>query len=322
MEPGFRQVFIGGCPRSGTTLLGAMLGQHPRCICVPESQFKVDVLHHDDGQDGAAAWNVIRNHWRFRLWELDPDAIDRHAVAGAFTAAELLQHLVECFAGGRGKVEARNWIDHTPNNLRYADRLARLFPEARFVHLVRDGRGVAASVIPLDWGPNTVISAAAWWTEKIAYGLAAEGRFPPTRIRRLRYEDLLADPAATLQELCRFLALEYDSRMTVTKSNVVPRYSAGQHQLVGEPVDPTRSDAWESSLTRRDIELFETYTGDLLPCLGYEPRYGSVARLPGKLERFGYALTDVTRATTNRLVHRRLRRRRALRSRVGEASRT
>src|SRR4030042_6706340 len=73
-------VFIGGHPRSGTTLLGDLVGSHSDCICTPESQFKVSVyrrlnLHGNAAPDLGEATEMIKKHWRFRIWALDIAAI-------------------------------------------------------------------------------------------------------------------------------------------------------------------------------------------------------------------------------------------------------
>jgi Sulfotransferase family len=81
---------------------------------------------------------------------------------------------VNCFATSpmTGKEEADWWVDHTPTNLRFARLLTAWFPEARFIHIVRDP-GRAASVMPLNWGPNTITEAALFWKRRMALALTS-----------------------------------------------------------------------------------------------------------------------------------------------------
>lgn len=175
-----KPILIGGCERSGTTLLGAMLGAQASHLCVPEMQFKFDILHWADNGgtdrlDTAETVKRLTRRARFRLWELELDgaAMPDESASGR----EMIEWLIRRYGKKAGKALPEVWIDHTPKNIRHAQTLFTAFPDARMVHIVRDGRAVAASVLlPLDWGPNVIESAARFWAERLAYGLAAELR--------------------------------------------------------------------------------------------------------------------------------------------------
>jgi hypothetical protein len=114
----------------------------------------------------------------------------------------------------------RRWADKTAFNILVFERLAQLFPDAQFIHLVRDGRDVAASLLERKWRSPTgalfeqcasVTGAARYWSAIVTRGLAAEKVLSSSsRILRVRYEDLAADPADTLQSVCRFLGEEVE----------------------------------------------------------------------------------------------------------------
>src|SRR5690606_9333198 len=127
--------------------------------------------------------------------------------------ARILDYLALQYAEKIEKTNIDILVDHTPNNLRFAATLHLWFPEAKFIHLVRDGRAVAASVIPLDWGPNTVIRAASWWAERVAHGLAAESFFGPEKILRIYYEELVTYPRKTMEKVSDFLGIEFQEQM-------------------------------------------------------------------------------------------------------------
>jgi hypothetical protein len=277
-----RPVFIGGCDRSGTTLLGAMLGSHSECLCVPESQFKIDVLRflkHDQAEvDLFSTFNMIRNHWRFKLWELDIDLSPTVEKRLRGSYPRLIEWIIKDYGNKAGKPSSSIWVDHTPSNLKYAATLASLFPQARFIHIVRDGRAVASSVMRLDWGPNTIIKAAHWWIENVAYGLAAESFLGKGKVIRLRYEDLVREPTPILERVCSFLDIDYQSKMAKATGFKVPRFTSAQHALVGNPPDPSRVDAREKKLSPREVEIFKSLTGDSLLSWGYKLKYGIKAR--------------------------------------------
>jgi hypothetical protein len=170
-----RVVFVGGCPRSGTTLLGTMLGTHPECLAVPESHFKVDALRFDDVRreplDPGRAIAELRRYRDFLGWDQGPDGPPAGLVP---SYPELLEWLVCRYGASVGKPAPRTWVDHTPENVRFASTLFELFRDAKLVHIVRDGRAVAASIMPLPWGPNRIEPAALYWIQHVGQGLAAE----------------------------------------------------------------------------------------------------------------------------------------------------
>jgi hypothetical protein len=289
-----REIFIGGCGRSGTTLLGAILGAHSDCVCPPESHFKIGVLRTCRAEDGTIdleeALSFIRMHWRFKLWNLEVDP--RRAPDSSY--ADLLRWLVASYAQDRG-MDGGTWVDHTPENVNYAPLLLELFPEAKLVHIVRDGRAVANSILPLDWGPNTVIEAAPWWRETVREGLALEETLPADQIVRVTYEDLVYEPEPTVRRLCEGLGLAYEPAMLEADGFRPPGYTAGQHELIGERPQPQRAVRWRRTLTDRQVEIFESLAADLLSRLGYELLYGPEAEPPTLWERSGAAVKEFVR---------------------------
>jgi hypothetical protein len=305
-----RPLFVGGCERSGTTMLGAMLGGHSRCICVPETQFIEHLLARDDFDPDAVEPHQtlasIVAHERYRLlWSLplDPWAVDSAELGSTY--AEVLSWLVREHGRRQGKSAATLWVDHTPSNFWRGLTMLRMFPEARFIHLVRDGRGVAASLFPLDWGPNDILRAAEYWMARCALGLAAELQLGPDRVLRVRYEDLLASPEATLRAIAAFAGLDYEPVMAQGTGHSPTRYHERQHRLVGQPPDQSRADGWQYSLTAREIEIFESVAGEFLETLGYQAEYGIQARPARPLEVLRMRIEGVLLRVRNNLRRRR-----------------
>jgi hypothetical protein len=289
-------LFIGGCERSGTTLLGAMLGSHREYLCVPEMQFKFDLrrlITTDDKEiidAPIAILSKIARRSSFRIWDL---GLDLSALPpDQYSCRSLIEWLVRTYGQKAGKPTPRFWVDHTPKNVRYVWTLFQLFPHAKLIHLVRDGRAIAASVLPLDWGPNTIENAARFWAERLAYGFAAEACWPE-QVIRVRYEDLVQDPHTTLQRLCTALAIPFDPVMCQATGFRVPQYTARQHALIGQKPDPARINGWEQQLTSRQVEIFESVTTDLLKSLGYTPKFGLGARKISRQESLRESLQEL-----------------------------
>lgn len=265
-------------------MLGAMLGAHSRCICSPESHFKIDVLRGLNGNGRSVnvkeTLDHINTHWRFKIWDLPLDSSQIAAEMNGESYADVFNWLISQYAHHVGQPTADIWVDHTPENVGYALPLLAQFPDAKFIHIIRDGRGVAASIMPLDWGPNSIIKAARWWMRLVSFGLAAETFLDPEQIMRVKYEDLVHRPEETLQMVCQFLGIGYEPEMKKADGFVAPRYTTRQHPLIGKAPDGRLSSRWEQRLTPREIEIFENLTRSFLPYLGYPLRYGLAAKSP------------------------------------------
>jgi hypothetical protein len=287
-------------------MLGAILGAHSSCICPPESQFMTDFLH--VSVEPAPRLARIVADRRFRTWGDDVEDLRRELAAVTEPYSESLLRLVRRYAGRVRRPGATVWIDHTPRHSRHAAVLAEMFPAARFIHIVRDGRGTAASVLPISWGPNTIESAAHWWVELLAHGLALES-WGGTRVMRVRYEDVLADPEATVRALAAFAGLPYEPGMLSGDGYRLPPDPTRLHVLIGQPPQHQRAQAWAESLTPRQIEIFEWVAGDMLRYLGYELRFGSRARPPSVIERWSARIRERIAFAVNRWRDWRRRRR-------------
>jgi Sulfotransferase family len=267
-----RPIFIGGCERSGTTLLASLLAQDEHVVMPPEAQFFLEALAAtrdvDPGERTAACAAFISGHWRYQLWEL-PRALLGEMASASSTPSALMAGLASAYAEQVGEMSADAWVDHTPVNIGYASTLFEQFDAAPLVHIIRDPRAVIASLLPLDWGPSSARSGARWWLSRIAMGLAAEAAFPE-RVFRLRYEDLVREPAASLKPLCSSLGVAYTPAMARGGGARLPAYTQQQHALVGKAPDSKRIDAWRSKLSDGQIAIIEGELGDVPSLLGYD----------------------------------------------------
>lgn len=266
-----------------------MLGSHSDCLATPESKFNLQVyracVQAAAEPNAATTLERIRDHWSFKIWDVDVDPAQLLRAGTHQSYAEVIHWLVSQYGRKVDKPSPALWIDHTPETILHTATLFALYPEARLIHLVRDGRAVAASVLKLDWGPNVIDLAAYWWAQWLAHGLAAEQHFGPQRVMRVRYEELVTNPQARLMEICRFLEIDFQPDMVSGSGLQVPSYTAGQHQLVGAAPQTKRIDAWQQELSPRQIEIFESIAGNLLACLDYEEKYGLQARASTPLEK-------------------------------------
>ena len=159
------------------------------------------------------------------------------------------------FAMHCARANKPSWVNKTPRLLLNLDLLPKLYPSAKCIHIVRDGRDVAASNLSLSWGPDNVRDAARRWREC----LEARKRMNPTQLSylELHYEDLIEFPEETLKNIFAFLGLSGDTHEMLSQFKIYD-------QRVG---------AWRGAFTAEDRRAFAKEAGDLLIELGYEKDY-------------------------------------------------
>jgi hypothetical protein len=237
-------------------------------VAIPsESMFLLDVDSERRAED------VLREAWshpRVRLWGLpaEPPAIPRD-MNGADAFRFAVGAPFVAYAEREGK---SRWADKTPAYIGHVDRLAEIWPDARFVVLVRDGRDVALSVMNVPFGPNNAWAAARSWKDAIQAGRAAASRHPG-RVLEVRYEDLVSEPAAAVAGICSFLELDYSADMLAiehTERSKVVEDQSGWFTNVWGGITTAAVGKWRTELSPRQVEAFEAEAGDELRLLGYE----------------------------------------------------
>lgn len=265
--------FVVGSARSGTTMLRLMLNAHEQVAVPPESRFVVELWTGNERVEREWFLQTLAANKRFQVWDLPVDAVAHELPQGADVAyPEAIEAAYRAYAHVHGKTI---WGDKTPRYVEHIDVLARLFPEARFVHLVRDGRNVALSYGGVPFGPKNVAKAADLWRRRVAAGITSGRALPPGRYFELRYEQVVADPASQMRVLCDFLGLPFDEGMleyTERARDAVLARSADHNPRLLEGTKARLRD-WAEEMPARQIEIFEAVAGNELTELGYDRRY-------------------------------------------------
>lgn len=282
--------FIVGSARSGTTLLRLILNAHPEVAVPPESRFVVELYDGEDTVDTEDFLRRLSGHKRFKTWDIPVGIVREEIGAGTRIAyADAIRAVFKAYANANGKTL---WGDKTPRYVESLDLLSHLLPEARFIHLVRDGRNVALSYANVPFGPKTIGKAAALWARRVKAGREAGPRIGRDRYLEILYEDLVDDTEGETKDICDFLELDFDPGMMDyterARGSVLPRASMYNPHVKEKPQKNVRS--WEDSMPPDQIEIFEAVAGDVLSLLGYERRYpnpGPRARAIAKLSTAG-----------------------------------
>lgn len=277
-------VFVVGCARSGTTLVQRLLDAHPRLAMMHGTRWIARWFEAERGvgADGCVTAGLVEElieHPRFGALEIEPPELwalyerTRGASYAAFVTA-----LFDRFGERHSKPLVG---DKTPEYAQSLATLSRLWPTARFVHVVRDGRDVYLSVRDWrkgaakwpSWPYDAPGTAAAWWDLNVRLAREAGADLGPRLYHEVRYEELVADPRVACDRMCSFLGIDYDESMLAFHAgrpprsmSVEPRTDAKRSWL---PVTAGLRD-WRRDMSRADLRRFETVSGDLLAELGYE----------------------------------------------------
>lgn len=286
-------IFAVGCARSGTTLLRVMLDRHPELAIPPESHFLIPLWrwrrrYRREGGFDLHRWGEdLLTFYRFRDWGLDPSWVRaRLARVEPIDFAEAMRRVYALYAEAQGKPR---YGDKTPSYLVRMPLIAELFPEARFLHIVRDGRDVAMSLVEQLHHPR-LFEAAGYWAHRIRTARRVGTALGPGRYREVRYERLVEDPDLELRKIADFIDLPFDPGMVRTEQDALQRLPPAKrdrHPHLAEPPTTGLRD-WRRDLSPRQIATVEAIAGKELDLLGYERFFARVpaqARAPAPLQR-------------------------------------
>jgi len=275
-----RPVIMIGAERSGTTLVMAMLGCHPR-IAVPE---------------------VVWYYPRFRPYlysygELSRDAnfrtLAEEMVFGLKTAFwgmkvnprtivdEILAELRErSFAGIYCAMHERyarsvggkpRWGEKTPHNLFFVKEILEDFPNAQFIFITRDGRDASADYLDSAFGPTNIYCAAQSWALCQNAVKPWRKKLSADQWMDLRYEELVKDPAGVLKAVCRFLGEKFAPEMLEFHKTELAknRGATKDHKPLGHETSERYIGIYKRQLSLRDQEIFAAVAGKELEEAGY-----------------------------------------------------
>lgn len=238
-------VFMVGSVRSGTSLLRIMMGSHPKIAANPEFGMAVDRMDEQGDFPPLDAYHRWLAH-------------DRIAGLYQFHVDPTLDypHLVDSFLQQRRQREGKPVVTATVHH--HYDRLPRIWPDAKFIYIYRDGRDVARSIIEMGWAGNYWTGVQRWIDAETIWA-----RFAPTlpedRKLEVCYEHLIERPDEQLARICGFYGVEFDKRI----------YDYAKTSTYGLP-DPKYSYQWKRRLTEEQIRLAEARIGPMLARRGYE----------------------------------------------------
>lgn len=286
-------IFIVGYPRSGTTLLMAMLGAHPEITMFNEPMLIKDMRVWGLGFEDHVAGN--------RKVELLKKLCKRHH------GAALQKELLENYVGNNEPVsfketyerllpipEGNNvWGEKTPSNLLYMEELYDLYPQSLFIHITREPGAVLLSHYykkiavskshPVERDNKTLeffTRHSIRWALLMELAERVEKKLESANFLRLKYEDLLTSPEVIMKDICVRIGVQYDSSLLDEKyrqaSKILPPGAGDAHALLDKPLDISRSQAGKD-IPRWLRYIINKYAGEMLKRMDYESDWASLS---------------------------------------------
>jgi Sulfotransferase family len=277
-------LFIVGCARSGTTLVHRIVDAHPELAITPEMHWISHYVNFFKNQNRLVTPELVSElsrHKRFAQFEIPHEQFEGLLASGETVPyPTFLNRVFGLYARIKNKPLVGN---KTSGYVRRVHTLHALWPEAKFVHIIRDGRDVCLSVLNwkkadhivgryASWEEDPVSTTALWWERKVRKGREDGAALGPGLYHETLYEDLVEDPERECKRLCEFLGVPYD--------DAVIRFAEGKTKTDLPNARKTPKKAWlpitsgmrnwRTEMPATDIQRFEAAVGNLLEELSYE----------------------------------------------------
>jgi Sulfotransferase family len=278
--------FIVGADRSGTTMLRLMINEHPALHVPRESWFLIDLMNELpldsplSERQVRRAFDIITTRFRWKDWDwkdwevehANRELWDRLAPLHEPCLSDLIDAAFSLSSERSGKYR---WGDKTPEYVKEIDRLHTVFPRARFIHIIRDGRDTHLSL--MFWGIRSRNYSEMWglrsraffenakhWADPVAAGIESGRRLPRGLYLEIAYEDVVLKTEQTLGKVCQFLDVPYSPKMLEFYKNAGETLSGWEQKIHYKTFRPPSSDdvfKWRREMNMLDLIAFEAIAG-------------------------------------------------------------
>jgi Sulfotransferase family len=284
-----RPVFVVGCHRSGTNLLyDTLLSSGNFAVYRGYLPVYETLLPHFGSLSNSRNRKQIVETWMrgkgFARADVDAETLSSTLLAAARTGGDFIRIVMEQIAQ---KQSARRWAVYDPDNVLFISQIKRELPEALFVHILRDGRDIALSLMkmegfrPFPWRLESrgLLETALYWQWTVQKGRQF-GREIPADYIEIRYEELVTEPRLSLAKLGKFLDhdLDYDR---IQKAGLGRLSESNSSFLGNEKESRNPVNRWRQKLSQEQIIELESTIGSTLGEFGYALTSRPEQRRPG-----------------------------------------
>jgi hypothetical protein len=293
-----RACFIAGQAKSGTTLVAALLDNHPELLVLPQETAYFPTVLKKYGHAGRRAqFDYLTKEsfsrvlfsgepkWREHEYKNFPqqkfrETFERIAFDPANAQRDLLSLMADSYAETIGVPldRVKRWIEKTPANRNHIDEIFARFPNAKLLVTLRDPRAILATQIALERTRQTkrfsVYYVIAHW--RVAARLARRIRTGDVPGLFVQFERLVGEPANVMETVCDYLEIQFDQQIVLTPTKIGEPWGGNSAaQIAFSNVSAEPASRWEQELEEDEIGWVEWHCRDLMPEFGYEPKLGA-----------------------------------------------
>ena len=265
-------IFIVGCPRSGTTILASILNRHSQIASATETHFFnfISKNNYDWKNFNLTIFKQLLEESRIAdftnlVQAKESDLVEKFAnynmdqsqsilAIDEFHKKQVFDILMNTLLEKRNKTR---FCEKTPQHLNNVQEILKLYPQAKFIHLIRDGRDTVNSLLKMPWRPGGLVNNARFWIQyiKLSQELHKQAGDLSGNLLTIRYEDLLNNPKQILEQICEFIGEKFEPKMLKESQADIeifsPWESTWKHKS-SQDLDSSRIGAWSKELSIDD----------------------------------------------------------------------
>lgn len=279
-------IFVIGCPRSGTTLLRLILNSHSK-ISIPHEFFlvekvieKFNCIENINKKDALDFIFSLKKYKHYQDWDLnEKDLILNIRNHSGLTKNKLIQLVyLEYLKTQTGSKII--WGDKNIGSLSFIEEIIEIFPKAKFIHIVRDGRDVASSLKKVKWNfykfpnlkyryVNNIKGTALTWNDGLSLISKNKNNFNKNNFFELKYEDLLVSPESIIHNLCNYINVSFEIEMLEfykpkKGKEISSERLKNTHENTQRPILKNNFNKYLNNYSKNEIAIFERFTKENL----------------------------------------------------------
>ncbi len=279
--------FVVGRPRSGTTLLRTLFDAHPNITFPPECQFIINLyprygkINNWSEKEILDFYNDLIKEWLFDTWKIDSrklkDQLLKFTGSHSYGTICKVVYLEYNSLFEKGNIEFIG--DKNPGYAIYTKQLLKIFPEAKFIHIIRDYRDNFVSIKNVDFElpvPSLVVQKWKYFFKKFR----KDSHQMPNRYMVINYENIAREPEKSLKELCDFVGINFDKSVFnfhEKKDEILKQYPEGYiktyHTSLMNKVNTSKIGVWKKKLSDKQVKLMDHTVGKIAEEAGYERKF-------------------------------------------------
>ena len=265
-----KPVFIMGAPRSGTTFLASSIASHQKIITLPEMQYIFSMMkkEYEFGEFNIQKnIDFFKNDYYFCLLNLFHSIDELKSFIEGKDLKNFIIKLINLYNEKYHHKDFTHWVEHSPYSHLFIQDIIKIFPNAKFIHIIRDPRAVCSSTIQQPWGYKEVVTGAKNWNSIIKDIISKEKEY---NIFTIKYENFVSNQKMFLKEISKYIDIEYNNKMLENKGLIFPEHIENILNFYGAKTDQNKNKKWEKFLSKKEILHINAINYELMKMYGYD----------------------------------------------------